>query len=84
MRRFAVSIGWKVVALAAVYFLLLRIWAPDLINLHQDLALIGAIACVVAAIAATLWLGFRLWIDIKRYNQAKRDLARGRVYEIET
>ena len=82
-RRFTVSIGWKVVAIAAVDFVLLRILAPDLVNMHSDLALMASIACLIAAVAATLWLGFQLWIDLKRYNQAKRDLARGRVYEIE-
>jgi hypothetical protein len=82
-RHFTVSIGWKLVAVALADFVLLRIWAPDLINMHSDLALAVSIACLIAAVAITLWLGFQLWIDLKRYNLAKRDLARSRVYEIE-
>ncbi len=82
-RRFTVSIGWKVVAVIAIDFVLLRIWAPDLVNMHSDIALVASIACLIAAVVATLWLAFQLWIDIKRYNRAKRDLARSRVYEIE-
>jgi hypothetical protein len=70
-QRFAVSIGWKVAAIAAIDFVCLRIWGPDLINLHSDMALLGAIACVIVATAVTLWLGFQLWIDVKRFNPRK-------------
>jgi hypothetical protein len=70
-QRFAVSIGWKVVAIAAIDFLLLRIWAPNLIDMHSDLALLGAVACALVAVAATLWLAFQIWVDVKRFNPRK-------------
>ncbi len=83
-RRFTLSIGWKMVLIAAADFLLLRIWAPDLINMHQDLALAGSLICLLAAVAATLWLIFQLWIDTKRFAASRRAIPRARPYKIET
>ena len=60
-RRYAIEIGLKIAAIALLDFLLLRILAPDLVNMHQDLALAGAILCIALAIAATGWLGLQLW-----------------------
>jgi len=82
-QRFTLGVGWKVVLVGAVDFIALRILAPDLINRHQDLALFGALACVVVALAATLWLAFQLWIDLKRFNLARRAIPRARPYKIE-
>jgi hypothetical protein len=70
-RRFAVSIGWKLVAVVAIDFVLLRLWAPDLVNMHQDLALLGSLACILVAIAAAVWLGVQLWIDVRRFYPRK-------------
>ena len=83
-QRFTIGVGWKVIVVCAVDFLTLRIWAPDLVNLHQDLALLGSIACVLIAIAATLWLAFQFWIDIRRFTLARRAIPRARPYTIET
>jgi hypothetical protein len=83
-RRFALTVGWKLLAVIAIDFLSLRIWAPNLINLHQDLALLAAIACLLLALAATSWLAFQLWIDGKRFALARRAIPRARPYTIET
>ena len=77
MRRFGLKIGLKLVVVAVADFVLLAIWAPNLVNRHQDLALIGAIACLVVAIAASLWLGFQLWLDFRHFADARRQLRRG-------
>jgi hypothetical protein len=82
-QRFTIGVGWKVVLVGAIDFLALRIWAPDLINAHQDLALVGAIVCLVIALAATLWLVFQLWIDLKRFNISRRAIPRTRPYNTE-
>jgi hypothetical protein len=82
-QRFTLDVGWKVILVAAVDFVALRILAPDLINRHEDLALVGAIVCLVVALAAALWLAFQLWIDLKRFNLARRALPRARPYNIE-
>ena len=58
MQRFAVGAGWKIAAIVAIDFVLLRIWAPDLVNMHNDLALVASIACLIAAAVVTIWLGF--------------------------
>ncbi len=76
LRNFAVTIAWKLLAVIAVDFVLLRIWGPDLVNRHNDLALAGALACCFVAIVATAWLAFQLWIDVHRFIDAKRHLAR--------
>ena len=80
VRRVTIRTGWKIVLVAVIDFMGLRIWAPNLVNLHQNLALAGAIACVAIAIAAPLWLAFQLWIDIGRFALAQRTLDRARVY----
>ena len=46
----------EILAVLAVDFVLLRIWAPDLVNLHADWALGLAILCLLIALAATGWL----------------------------
>jgi len=77
VRRFGLKIGLKLVVLLVVDFVLLRIWAPNLVNRHQDLALAGAIACLIVAIAATVWFGFQLWLDLRQLADARRNLRRG-------
>jgi hypothetical protein len=82
-RRLIVSTGWKVVVVGIVDFFTLRIWAPDLVNLHQDLALAGGLGCVAIALLATLWLALQLWIDVRRFAIARHALGRTHVYRIE-
>ena len=77
VRRFGLKIGLKLVVVGVVDFVLLAILAPNLVNRHQDLALTGAIACLVIAIAASLWLGFQLWLDFRQLADARRQLRRG-------
>ncbi len=75
-RNFALTLAWKLLGVATVDFVLLRILGPNLVNRHQDLALAGALVCFLVAIVATAWLAFQLWIDIRRFIDAKRHLAR--------
>jgi hypothetical protein len=77
VRRFGLAIGLKIVAVAVADFVLLAIWAPNLVNRHQNLALAGAIACLLVAVAATIWLGFRLWLDLRQFMDARRQMRRG-------
>ena len=82
MRRFAPRIGLKLLVIAIADFILLRIWAPNLVNRHQDLALAGAIACLLVATVLTVWLGFRLWLDLKQFADARRQMRRGAVLKV--
>jgi hypothetical protein len=75
-RNFALTIAWKFLGVAAVDFVLIRILGPNLVNRHDNLALAGALACLLVAIVATAWLAFQLWIDVRRFIDAKRHLAR--------
>lgn len=77
VRRFGLTIGLKLVAVVVADFVLLGIWAPNLVNRHQNLALVGAIACLLAAATVTIWLGFRLWLDIRQFMDARRQMRRG-------
>ena len=77
LRRFGLTIGLKLVAVAVADFVLLAIWAPNLVNRHQNLALVGAIVCLVAALAVTIGLGFRLWLDLRQFMDARRQMRRG-------
>jgi hypothetical protein len=72
LRRSLLKIAGKVLGVAALDFLLLRIFAPNLVNQHQDLALAASLACFAIAIAATAWLAYQLWVDIGRLNRARR------------
>ena len=83
-QRFTIGVGWKVVVVCVIDFVALRIWAPNLVDLHQDLALAAAIACIALAVLATLWLAFQLWIDVKRFNLARRALPHVHTRTIET
>ncbi len=75
LRNFALTLAWKLLVVLALDFVLLRIWGPDLVNRHDNLALAGALACCLVAIVATAWLAFQLWIDVRRFLDAKRHLA---------
>jgi len=76
LRGFIATLAWKVGGVGLIDFLLLRILGPDLVNRHQDLALIAALACVAIAPIATTWLAFQLWFDIHRFRAARRAIAR--------
>jgi hypothetical protein len=76
VRDVIIKIGLKVIGVGLIDFLLVRIWGPNLINRHQDLALAGSIACFFFALAATIWLVCQVWIDLKRFSDAKRQLKR--------
>ena len=52
----------KVLAVFVADFILLRIWAPDLVNLHADWALGLAIVCLLIALSLTVWLV----LDVRR------------------
>jgi hypothetical protein len=83
LRRSLLKIAAKVLGVAVLDFLLLRVWAPNLVNQHQDLALAAGIACFALAIAATAWLAYRLWVDIGRLNHARRRGALPNIRTIE-
>jgi hypothetical protein len=66
-RRLVVRALLKIAGVAILNFVLLRILAPNLVNMHQDWALLASLACLAAAIAALVWLGFQLWSDWSRW-----------------
>jgi len=68
-RRLIVRAGVKVLGVALADFILLRILAPDLVDMHQDWALVAAILCFVLAVAATVWLALQLWSDRARWRR---------------
>jgi hypothetical protein len=76
LRNFVATLAWKLLGAIAVDFILLRVLGPNLVNRHDNLALAGALICCLAAIVATAWLAFQLWIDVRRFIDAKRHLAR--------
>jgi hypothetical protein len=76
VRDVTVKIGLKLLGVGILDFLLIRIWGPDLINMHSDLALAGAIACFLLAVVAAIGLVFQLWFDLRRFADAKRQIAR--------
>ena len=79
-RSFVLSAVVRALGVAALDFVLLRIWAPDLVDQHQDLALAGAIGCVVLALVVTGWWGLRLWSDLS-HRRAGRTLPAPREIE---
>ena len=56
---------------------LLRLWAPDLINMHNDWALAGSLICLATALAVTVWLAFQLWSDWTRWVRLDPHAASG-------
>lgn len=75
-RRYTRLIAAKVALVVLFDFLSLRIIAPELIDLHQDWALLAGAAFLVAAMVATAWLAFQVWTDLRRFQQERRDLSR--------
>ena len=66
-RRLAVGAGLKLAGVAVLDFVLLRLWVPDLVNMHDDRALAAGLACLAGAIVATAWLGVQLWTARSRW-----------------
>ncbi len=60
-RNDKVRIAVRIAVVVVIDFVLLRIFAPDLVNLHQDWALLGAVACVALALGLTGWLALQIW-----------------------
>ena len=83
IRRVVLGIAFRTLGILALDFLLVRIWAPALVNRHQDLALAGGIVCVLLAILATGWLAFQLWADVRRLRQARHLAALPHIRRIE-
>ncbi len=71
-RLLLLKILWKSLAVAALDFLLLGVWGPNLVNRHQNLALAGAVVCLLLALWATGWLLLQLWRDIGLLNDPGR------------
>jgi hypothetical protein len=76
VRRYTRLIAAKVAAVALFDFLCLRIFAPELIDLHQDWAFVAGVICLAAAIVALAWLAFQVWTDLRRFQQERRALSR--------
>lgn len=71
-RRFTLKIGLKIAAILGFEFLTLRILGPELIDMHQDLALIGAVIVFAAAILAAGWLVFQIKADVRLLKAERR------------
>ena len=71
-RRFTLKIGLKIAAVLGFEFLTLRILGPELIDMHQDLALVGAVIAFAAAIVAAGWLVFQIKADLRLLNEERR------------
>jgi hypothetical protein len=56
----------RTLAVGLLDFVLLWVVAPNLVDQHQDLALVGAIVCALLAFVVTGWWGLRLWSDLSR------------------
>ncbi len=55
---------------------MIGVLAPNLVDLHKDWALVGAVICLAAALLASVWLAFQLVIDLRRFGQALRQISR--------
>ena len=75
-RRFTLKIGLKIAAVLGFEFLTLRVLGPELIDMHQDLALVGAVIVFAAAILAAGWLIFQIKADIRLLNAERRTTPR--------
>ena len=66
LRDYAASTFLKIAAAALVLFLILRVAAPWLVDLHQTLALWLAGALLVACPLVLLYAGWAVWDDHRR------------------
>lgn len=76
VRHYTRLIAAKVAVVALFDFLCLRIFAPELIDLHRDWALILGVICLAAAMVAPVWLAFQVWTDLRRFQQERRGPSR--------
>lgn len=82
-RRYTRRIAGKTLAVIVADFLALRIFGPELIDMHQDLALLGALACFAIAAVATGWLVLQIRLELASYQQERRDLTRALLHSNE-
>lgn len=60
-RRRQLRLAIQAAAVLLADFVLLRLLAPDLVNMHRDWALVTALLCIGLALALTLWLAVTIW-----------------------
>ncbi len=66
LRDYAASTFLKIAAAALLLFLILRVAAPWLVDLHQTLALCLAGVLLAACPLVLLYAGWTLWADHRR------------------
>lgn len=55
--------------------MLARVWGPDLINRHDDVALAAGVLCFALALAAAVWLVAVVLTDLRRHRRARPSAA---------
>lgn len=65
----------KLLACALAIFVLLAVLAPNLVNLHRDLALAGALACLALSIALALFAARAVVRAGRRIARARREVV---------
>ena len=83
LQRFILRTAGKGLGAALAVFVLARVLGPNLINMHDDVALAGGIACFAVAAAIAIWLWLRLNFDLSQYAKARRELAPGPFLKVE-
>jgi len=71
-RSITLKIGLKIAAGLGFEFLSLRVIGPELIDMHQDLALFGAVLVLAAAILVAGWLAFVIRADLRLLKLQRR------------
>jgi len=70
--RLVAALVAKVFGAGLAIFLLLGIAAPNLVDLHQDVALAGAVLCLVLAAVCAAWALRQILIDRRKIAVARR------------
>ena len=68
LRDYAASTFLKIAAAALLLFLILRVLAPWLVDLHQTPALWLAVALLLISPLVLLYAGWTLWADHRRFR----------------
>ncbi|MGA0603093.1 hypothetical protein ACO2Q3_20465 [Caulobacter sp. KR2-114] len=74
VRSFAAGLFVRIAVALAALFVVIRIAIPYMVDAHNDVLFLGAVALGLASLFAAGWLGLSLWLSVTRFRRSLNGL----------